>query len=61
VSPSSGSPGQTITLTISGLNCPGLYQFNVVVPSSAASGDNTVTATDAGSSTPAAGLIAVQR
>jgi uncharacterized protein (TIGR03437 family) len=38
-----------------------LYQFNVIVPSAAANGDNLVTAAYAGSTTPAGALFAVQR
>ena len=40
---------------------PGLYQFDVVVPSSTASGDIPVTAIYGGASTPTGALISVQR
>jgi len=36
--------GQTAQVAFAGLISPGLYQFNVVVPSTAANGDNAVTA-----------------
>ena len=37
--------GVQATVGFAGLISPGLYQFNVTIPSSAASGDNTLTAT----------------
>ena len=40
---------------------PGLYQLNVTIPSTAANGDNTITCTYGGSSTPSSDLITVQR
>ena len=44
-----------------GLIMPGCYQLNVVVPASAADGDNTLTVSYGGFSTPAGAVIAVQR
>jgi uncharacterized protein (TIGR03437 family) len=43
-----------------GVISPGLYQFNVTVPASAASGDNALTASYAGLTTPAGTLLTVQ-
>ncbi len=52
----------TLAATVSSANLisPGLYQLNVVVPTAAPSGDNLVTCTYAGSSTPPGALIAVK-
>lgn len=47
-------------VTFAGLVSPGLYQFNVVVPSGIVSGDNAVTATYPGASPLPTALIAVQ-
>lgn len=70
-----GSPQQTGTLptmpvitiggtqaavAFAGLISPGLYQFNVTIPANAASGDNTLTASYAGSTTQAGTLLTVQ-
>jgi len=44
-----------------GIISPGLYQFNVVVPPAAATGDNAMTASYGGVATPTGSLIAVQR
>jgi len=52
--------GTQTTLTFAGLVSPGLYQFNVVIPSNAASGDNAVIATYAGLSTQPGALVPVQ-
>jgi uncharacterized protein (TIGR03437 family) len=40
---------------------PGLYQLNLTVPASAANGDNSIGCAYSGFSTPAGGLLAVQR
>jgi uncharacterized protein (TIGR03437 family) len=53
--------GTTAVVAFAGVVSPGLYQFNVIVPSAAANGDNLVTAAYAGSTTPAGALFAVQR
>ena len=53
--------GQSAVVSYAGVIQPGLYQLNVIVPNSAADGDNSVTCSYNGSSTTAAGLIAVQR
>lgn len=53
--------GLAATVSYAGVIAPGLYQFNVVVPSSASSGDNAVTAAYAGAYTPAGAVISVQR
>jgi uncharacterized protein (TIGR03437 family) len=51
----------TATVTFAGVVSPGLFQFNLVVPANAASGDNPVTAGYAGFTTPAGALIMVKR
>lgn len=71
----SGSPGQSGTLStlpvikiggiaaavqFAGLVAPGEFQFNVVVPPGAASGDNALTATYNGASTQGNVLITIQ-
>ena len=53
--------GAAAKVEFAGVVGPGLYQLNVVVPAGAASGDNTVTASYGGVSTPAGALITVQR
>jgi uncharacterized protein (TIGR03437 family) len=53
--------GAPATLAFAGLVAPGLYQFNLTIPASAANGDNTLACTYNGSATPAGNLIAVQR
>ena len=53
--------GATATVTFAGVVSPGLFQFNLVVPANAASGDNPVTAGYAGFTTPSGALIMVQR
>jgi uncharacterized protein (TIGR03437 family) len=53
--------GTTASVQFAGLSEPGLYQFNVVIPQTATNGDNSVTATYAGSTTAAGTVIAVQR
>ena len=51
----------TATVQFAGLISPGLYQFNVVVPSAPPVGDNAVMASYGGITTPAGTLITVQR
>jgi uncharacterized protein (TIGR03437 family) len=48
------------TLAFAGLISPGLYQLNLIVPTEAAAGDNLVSCTYDGSTTPAGDLITVQ-
>ena len=52
--------GITATVQFAGLVSPGTYQFNVVVPISALTGDNTLTATYNGLTTQAGVSLAVQ-
>jgi uncharacterized protein (TIGR03437 family) len=52
--------GAPATLIFAGLVSRGLYQFNVYVPSSAANGDNTLTAQYNGQSTQTGVLLTVQ-
>jgi uncharacterized protein (TIGR03437 family) len=52
--------GAAATVVFAGVISPGLYQINVVVPASAANGDNTVSASYAGFNTPGVTVIAVQ-
>jgi len=52
--------GSAATVVYSGLVSPGLYQFDVVVPSSTADGDISVTASYGGVSTAAGAFISVQ-
>jgi uncharacterized protein (TIGR03437 family) len=53
--------GTMAAVQFAGIISPGLYQFNVVVPSSATNGDNSLTASYGGSTTPDGTVIAVQR
>lgn len=53
--------GLPATVTFAGVISPGLYQLNVIVPSAAQSGDNSLTCTYNGSTSPTGDLIAVQR
>ena len=53
--------GATAKVEFAGVVSPGLYQFNVVVPSTAVNGDNAVTAFYGGVSTPVGALITVQK
>ena len=46
-------------MQFAGLVSPGLYEFNVVVPLSAPSGDNAITATFLGLSTQAGAQLTV--
>ena len=48
------------TVTFAGLISPGLYQFNVQVPSAAASGDNTISATFNGNTTQAGTMLTIK-
>jgi uncharacterized protein (TIGR03437 family) len=48
------------TVTYAALISPGLYQFNVMVPTSVAAGDNTIQASNNGQSTQAGTLITIQ-
>jgi uncharacterized protein (TIGR03437 family) len=50
----------TATVTFAGLITPGLYQFNVIVPATVPSGDNTITATYNGQKTQTGTLITIQ-
>jgi uncharacterized protein (TIGR03437 family) len=59
--PSCKVGGNPATVGFAGLISLGLYQFNMTIPSTAANGDNTVTCTYGGLSTPASDLITVQR
>ena len=51
--------GTPATVQFAGLISPGLYQINVVVPLTAANGDNQVIATSAGASSPTGAMIPV--
>jgi uncharacterized protein (TIGR03437 family) len=54
--------GAPATVAFAGLNgFAGLYQLNLVVPTSAANGDNLVSCTYGGQSTPSGTLVSVQR
>jgi uncharacterized protein (TIGR03437 family) len=53
--------GNPATVSFAGVISPGLYQFNVVIPSNAQNGDNTVTCSYGGLSTPTGDLITVQK
>jgi uncharacterized protein (TIGR03437 family) len=48
------------TVTFAGLVSPGLYQFNVLVPVGAVSGDNTITATFNGNTTQMGTLLTIK-
>jgi uncharacterized protein (TIGR03437 family) len=52
--------GQPAQVAFAGLISPGLYQFNVVVPATAANGDNAVTAVYDGVAISTAGFVSVQ-
>jgi uncharacterized protein (TIGR03437 family) len=54
-------PGTQATVSFAGVISPGLYQFNVVIPPNAQNGDDTMTCSYGGFSTPNGDLIAVQR
>jgi len=53
--------GAPAAVQFAGLISPGLYQLNVVVPPTAATGDNALIATYGGFTTPAGAVIAVLR
>jgi uncharacterized protein (TIGR03437 family) len=53
--------GVTANVQFAGLVSPGLFQFNVVVPSSLTDGDQPITATYSGSTTQAGVVITVQQ
>jgi uncharacterized protein (TIGR03437 family) len=48
------------TVTYAALISPGLYQFNVMVPTSVAAGDNAIQASYNGQPTQAGTLITIQ-
>ncbi len=52
--------GATATVQFAGLVSPGLYQFNVIVPTSVPDGDNAVVATYNGISTQSGTLLTIQ-
>lgn len=53
--------GLPATVTFAGVISPGLYMFNVIVPSTVPDGDNLVTCSYNGFTAPTGGLIAVKR
>ncbi len=53
--------GLPAVVSFAGVISPGLYQLNVTVPSTAASGDGVVTCTYQGLSTPASDLLAIRQ
>jgi uncharacterized protein (TIGR03437 family) len=53
--------GLTAEVSFAGLIGPGLYQINLVVPAAAPNGDNSVTCSYAGQTSPAGDLLLVQR
>jgi uncharacterized protein (TIGR03437 family) len=52
--------GTAAVLAYAGLISPGLYQLNLTIPATAVNGDNTVSCTYNGATTPAGDLITVQ-
>ena len=52
--------GAPAPLAFAGLISPGLYQLNLTIPATAANGDNAVSCTYTGATTPAGDLITVQ-
>ncbi|HKE26232.1 MAG TPA: hypothetical protein VKB88_27940 [Bryobacteraceae bacterium] len=52
--------GQTAQVAFAGVTAPGLYQFNVTIPSNTPSGDNPVMISIGTFATPSGGMIAVQ-
>jgi uncharacterized protein (TIGR03437 family) len=52
--------GIAAAVQFAGLISPGLFQFNIVVPSAAPNGDNTIVATYNGLTTQTGVLITVQ-
>ncbi len=61
VNPTITIGGAPATVLFSGVISPGLYQFNVVVPSAAASGDNAVTVSYQGNNGPAGVFLTVSK
>lgn len=53
--------GNNAAVSFAGLISPGLYQFNLTVPVSAKSGDNALSCTYGGSTTPSGAVITVQQ
>ena len=53
--------GQPATVLYAGLVAPGEFQFNVVVPTSLATGDQPITAAYGGLSTQAGAMITIQQ
>jgi len=53
--------GAAAAVQFAGIISPGLYQFNVIVPTTAANGDNPLTVSYDGLVTPVGSVIAVQR
>lgn len=53
--------GSPATVTFAGVISPGLYQFNVIVPSTVPDGDNRLTCSYNGATSPTGDLIAVAR
>jgi uncharacterized protein (TIGR03437 family) len=51
--------GLPATVVFAGLISPGLFQFNIVIPSNVASGDNAITAVYEGASATPVGLITI--
>jgi uncharacterized protein (TIGR03437 family) len=51
--------GVKATVQFAGLVAPGEFQFNVVIPASVGNGDESITATYGGASTPAGSLITI--
>jgi uncharacterized protein (TIGR03437 family) len=52
--------GVAATVSFAGVIGPGLYQLNVIVPSTASSGDNSLTCSYNGATVPLGDLIAIQ-
>ena len=52
--------GLPATVSFAGLISPGLYQLNVIVPATAANGDNLLTCSYTAQTSPAGDLIVVQ-
>ena len=53
--------GTQVNVQFAGLISPGLFQFNLVIPDSAADGDNAISASHNGYTTQPGTLITVQR
>ena len=53
--------GIAANVSFAGVISPGLYQFNVTVPSVVPNGDNVVTCTYQGLSTPSSDMLAIQQ